>query len=478
MKHLSFQKEFIRAVENPKLDTIILSGPRGLGKTYLAGFVLARCLTPGDSLNVPGSEYILGSASIEMARLTYGFIRETLEPTGEYSFIDSATRLGITHRPSNTKLRVISSSGKTAMGIVRCPIAVLDEPGALDLKNGELLSTALLTAQGKPGSKLKVLMIGTLSPGGVRAGHWWFDLVHGGSKGRTHVQLFQGDLETWDSWQTIRRANPLANVDAGFREKLLEERNAARLNTRLKAQFLSYRENLPTADEAEMVLSVLDWRRVLRREVKERQGRPLVGVDLGQNRAWSTAVSLWPSGRMECIALTAGLPDIAEQEKRDGQPRGIYQALVDSHKLRVAHGLRVPPVKQLTDFIQDEWGKPRLIICDRFKLDTLKDNARGIHIEPRITRWSESTEDIQAFRQMALDGPLSIPKSDAGLMTASLAQAMIENDDSGNSRMIKRGSNNKARDDTAVAAVLVAGEWVRRNRKPKGDGEGRYKGLA
>lgn len=55
---------------------------------------------------------------------------------------------------------------------------------------------------------------------------------------------------------------------------------------------------------------------------------------------------------------------------------------------------------------------------------------------------------------------------------------MIENDDSGNSRMIKRGSNNKARDDTAVAAVLVAGEWVRRNRKPKGDGEGRYKGLA
>ena len=183
-----------------------------------------------------------------------------------------------------------------------------------------------------------------------------------------------------------------------------------------------------------------------------------------------------PNGRLEAIALTAGLPDVSAQEKRDGVPKGIYQALVDTHKLRVAHGLRVPPVKQLTDFIQDEWGKPRLIICDRFKLDVLKDNVRGVHIEPRVTRWSESTEDILAFRQMALDGPLSIPKTDAGLMTASLSVAMIETDDSGNSRMIKRGTNNKGRDDTAVAAVLVAGEWVRRNRKPKSTGA--YKGLA
>ena len=475
-KHLGFQKDFIKAVENPAYDVVALSGPRGLSKTYLAGYVLARCLTPGDVLHESGKEYILGAASLEQARLTYAFVREALEPMGGYRFIDSTTRMGITHVESNTKLRVISSNGKTAMGIVRCPVAILDEPGALDHVGGDLLSTALFTAQGKPGSKLKLILVGTLSPGATRSGHWWFDLIHAGSKGKTHVQLFAGELENWDKWATIRKANPLANVDAGFREKLLEERNAARLNTRLKAQFLSYRLNLPTADAAQMVLTVEDWQRVLRREVKEREGRPIVGVDLGQSRAWSTAVALWPNGRLEAIALTAGLPDIAAQEKRDGIPKGIYQSLVDSHKLRIAHGLRVPPVKQLTDFIQDEWGKPRLIICDRFKLDALKDNTRGVHIEPRVTRWSESTEDILAFRQMALDGPLSIPKQDAGLMTASLSVAMVETDDSGNSRMIKRGTNNKGRDDVAVAAVLVAGEWTRRNRKPKSTGV--YKGLA
>ena len=300
IKHLPFQKDFIKAVENPAYDVVALSGPRGLSKTYLAGHILARCLTPGDVLHESGTEYVLGSASLDQARLTFGFIREALENVVDvdgkaaYRFIDSVTRLGATHRASNTKLRVISSSGKGAMGIVRTKIAVLDEPGALELVGGELLATALFTAQGKPGSKLKVVMVGTLSPMATRAGHWWYDLVHAGGKGKTHVQLFQGELEGWDKWSTIRRANPLANIDAGFREKLLEERNAARLNTRLKAQFLSYRLNLPTADAAQMVLTVEDWQRVLRRDVKEREGRPIVGVDLGQSRAWSTAVALCP----------------------------------------------------------------------------------------------------------------------------------------------------------------------------------------
>ena len=104
-----FQRDFIKAVENPAYDTVALSGPRGLGKTFIAAHVLARCLTPGDVLHQPGKEYILGAASIEQARLTYAFIRSELEPTGEYRWIDSATRLGATHVSSNTKLRAISS---------------------------------------------------------------------------------------------------------------------------------------------------------------------------------------------------------------------------------------------------------------------------------------------------------------------------------------------------------------------------------
>ncbi len=151
----TFQKQFIRGALAPGIDVAALSIPRGNGKSWLAAHLLARCLTPGDDLHVPGSEYLLCAASIEQARLCYRFIRTELEPTGEYSFIDSTTRIGITHRRSNTRLRVLSSNGKTAMGIVNCPLLVADEPGSWEVAGGTLMYDAIVTALGKPNSPMR-----------------------------------------------------------------------------------------------------------------------------------------------------------------------------------------------------------------------------------------------------------------------------------------------------------------------------------
>ena len=115
-----FQRRFVKAVESSSYDTVALSAPRGLGNTFLAGHVLARALMPGDKLNQPGAEYVLGAASLDQARMTYAFVRAALEPTGEYRFIDSTTRLGITHKASNTKLRAISSNAKSAIRAGEC----------------------------------------------------------------------------------------------------------------------------------------------------------------------------------------------------------------------------------------------------------------------------------------------------------------------------------------------------------------------
>ena len=98
----TFQKQFIKGALAPGIDVAALSIPRGNGKSWLAAHLLERCLTPGDSLHVPGAEYLLCAGSIEQARLCYRFIRAELEETGEYRFIDSATRIGITHKASNT----------------------------------------------------------------------------------------------------------------------------------------------------------------------------------------------------------------------------------------------------------------------------------------------------------------------------------------------------------------------------------------
>ena len=98
---------------------------------------------------------------------------------------------------------------------------VIDEPGALEIVGGQMLADALFTAQGKPGSRLKLVLIGTLSPLATSSGHWWHDLIHDGTTGRTHVQHFKGELETWDKWPTIRKANPLIGVDAHTRKVIL-----------------------------------------------------------------------------------------------------------------------------------------------------------------------------------------------------------------------------------------------------------------
>lgn len=97
-------------------------------------------------------------------------------------------------------------------------------------------------------------------------------------------------------------------------------------------------------------------------------------------------------------------------------------------------------------------------------------------MQPRIARWSEAGEDIRALRRMAADGPLACAESSRPLLTASLSAAMVVNDDQGNTRLKKKGTNNTARDDVAAALVLSAGAHMRSLSQPRP--RWRYRGMA
>ena len=157
--------------------------------------LLARCLTPGDPLHESGKEYILVASSLAQARIVSQFVREELAGAAkEYSWLDSTTRVAITHRETNTRLKVLSSKAKSAFGIVGCPLLIFDEPGALETVGGTLLSDAVFSSQGKPNSTLRVILIGTIAPS--TAG-WWADLVAAGTNGSVYVMALQGDPERW-----------------------------------------------------------------------------------------------------------------------------------------------------------------------------------------------------------------------------------------------------------------------------------------
>ena len=404
------------------------------------------------------------SGSLDQARYVFNFARGLLGEEG-YTYTDSANRIGIKHNASRTRLEVKSSRARSAFGIVNARLVIADEPGAFDQVGGTMMADAIDTSLGKPGNDLTVVYIGTLSP--ALAG-WWHDLVNAGSHGSTYVQAVQGDRSKWDQWREIKRCNPLMASFKKSREVLIEERDAARRDSRLKARFLSYRLNVPTEDEISVLLTVDEWRAVLARDVPPRRGRPKVGIDLGGGRAWSAAVAVWPSGRVEALALAPGTPSLEDQERRDQAPRGVYQRLAKSGVLSTDGDLRVPRVRTLVNAVMP-W-RPSSITCDRFRLSELQDAIRGrVPVIPRIARWSDASSDIRALRKQALDGPLAVALESRDLLGASMAVARVEADTSGNFRLRKRGgSNNTARDDVVAALVLAAGAHSRRRRSLAG----------
>ena len=145
---------------------------------------------------------------------------------------------------------------------------------------------------------------------------------------------------------------------------------------------------------------------------------------------------------------------------------GTYEKLYDMGALDVAEGLLVQPPALLWEAIQERWGRPLVIVCDRFRLAELKDAIKaGARIEPRVGRWSEQSFDIRALRKMAKDGPLSVDAGSRLLIQTSLARAMVKNDDAGNVQQVKQGANNTGRDDVSAALVMAAG-GVARDPKP------------
>ena len=456
-----FQRRFLKAVTCGRYDRCALSLPRGNGKSWLAAVLGAAALSPGDPLFVPGNETVLCAASLEQARIVFRFIRRRLEHDSDYRFQDSANRIGIVHTPSATRIRALGSNGKTAMGLgADTTLVIADEPGAWETTGGELLADAIDTALGKPGAVMRAVYIGTVAP--AQRG-WWPELIDAGTEGQTYVQALRGDRHKWDRWSEIRKVNPLSGIDAGFRGKLLEERDKARADERLRARFLSYRLNVPTADSSKMLLSVDDWERMTARPVPPREGRPICGLDTGGGRAWSAVTAVWRNGRVECRALAPGLPDLVEQERRDRVPRRTYQRLAEAGALEVDEGLHVQSLGRLVALC--ETYEPEYVLCDRFKLPDLLDAATAstgrLRIFPRVVRWSEATQDIGALRRMAADGPLAVDPESRDLLAASLAVATVRHDDQGGVRLTKKDTNNTARDDVAAALTLAAGAVAR-----------------
>lgn len=460
-----FHAEFVARAFAPGVELAALSVPRGSAKTWLAGNLAAQAITPGSPTFAAGVEVLGVSASLEQSRVMLQFVREALgDREDEYRWLDSSQRLTVTHKASRARLRILSSSGKRAMGLAGFSTIYADEPGAWEERGGALMWDALRTSLGKlPDQRL--ILIGTRAP--AADGSWWPTVLDTGDGPGTVVEVRSApDDQPWDAWETIRAVNPMVLLNPSLRKTILRERDEARRNDALRPAFEAYRLNRQVDVRSEVLIAAEAWRRVEAREAPPREGQPLVGLDVGAERSWTAAWALWRNGRSEAVAVCPGEPGIAERERQDAVPRGLYQRLVDDGVLLVDEGRRMARIETLIEHLFDSGIRPATIYCDRFLVGQLRDAVAGrAPVVERATRWSNATEDIAAFRRMALDGPLALDPTCRALVRVALSAAAVKSDDQGSVRLVKQRQR-RARDDVAVAGVLAAGGWARSMRRP------------
>ena len=236
----------------------------------------------------------------------------------------------------------------------------------------------------------------------------------------------------------------------------------------MRPAFEAYRLNRQVDVRTEVLIRADAWRRVEARTVPERDGRPLIGFDVGGERSWSAAWCLWRNGRAEAYALCPGVPDLTERERQDAVPDGLYRRLAADGVLMVDEGRRMSRVEVLVRRLLESGIRPEAVYADRFLLGDLQDAIDGrAPLIARRTRWSESTADVAAFRRLSVDGPLAIAPECRALVRYALSAAAVRSDDQGNVRLLKR-QQLRSRDDVAVAGVLAAGGWERSMHKRTG----------
>jgi len=472
-----FQDRFLSNAFKRGVRLAILSVPRGQGKSSLMAWILAQCLNPESDMFIGrGADLVLVAGSIEQAGYCFKPLRNQLEELDAkgYSFTDSSRSLGVRHKASNARLRVISSNANRSLGLgATTKLVVADECSSWNAREGQSMFNALTTSQGKPGNEsMRIICISTLAPA-FNPEHWFRRLVAEGTDMRAgrYVQQISGNLKKWKSRAELKRCNPLSEVFPESLKILERELAEAKTDPAKEAVYKQFRLNIPVADESEVLLSSQQFQVMVERETAEcHDWESLIfGVDLGGSRSWSSVVCIGTESlRVRCLALTGGIPSIADQEERDGVAAGEYQGLVDGGLLHRTPGKRYQSVHQLLDLAVARFGRPEAIVCDRFRFNELHDVVAGQYpVIARVSRWSEASEDIRATRKLAVDDVLNISGGDSLLLAHSIMYAVVQNDDAGNMRLVKAGTNGKGRDDVAVAFCLAAGEVERGRMAPQ-----------
>ena len=479
-KVLPWQKDFCMGAFEDKTRSAALSVARGNGKTTLVAGI--ACATLDGPLMVPRGQTILVASSFEQARIAFehclAFMGVKLGDKSKWKVWDTAQQARIENRQTGAMVRCIGSDSARAHG--HAPSLVLaDEPAQWGPGNDKMLA-ALKTAAGKqPGSRFIALGTRPADPD-----HWFSKMLVGGNgsgfkdvyakknsgKNDKHhyTQCHAADPEDKKSNKTTwLKANPSLNHMPDLEIAIRDECKEAKADSSLMASFDALRLNLGTPDtEISVLLEAGTWAGLEDLPEAEAQGPMVWGVDLGATAAQSAVTAYWPmTGRLESVACFPCDPSLSERGLRDGVG-GLY---VECHKRGelLTLGEHTSDVGALLRECLERWGKPDLLVADRWREGELREQLSKANVPPadlqlRGQGFKDGAEDVRGFRKACLEGRVSPPQS--LLLRSAMSEARVIGDPAGNQKLAKGsqgGRRLRARDDSAAATILAVSAGVR-----------------
>ena len=459
---LAWQRRFLRGAFRQPGDAALTCG-RGNGKSAFVAAIACAVLDPAGPLTGRRREVVCVASSFTQGRIIFEDVvamlgeRYDLSDRSEWRRQDSANMATLEFRASGARIRCLGSDPARAHGI-RPSLILCDEPAQWPSGTSDRMLAALRTSLGKvPGSKL--IALGTRPAG---SGHWFARLLVSADYSQVHAAR-PDDPPFWA--RTIRRANPSYDHLPSLQRQLAAEVEAARRDPDALASWRALRLNGGTDDtEVSVLLDADTWADLT--GGAPAIGRYVLGLDLGQNAAMSAAAAYWPGGRLEALAVFPEVPPLAERGLSDGVG-DLYRRMAERGELLQA-GRRVSDVRALLGEVLSRWGRPAVIVADRWREAELRQALEAVRfpladLSVRGQGFKDGGEDVRRFRRAILSG--HVRPEESLLLTSALAEARVVGDPAGNWKLSKAaqgGRRLRARDDAAAATILAVAEGARR----------------
>ena len=467
---LPWQRRFLRGAFGVEGDVGIAIA-RGNGKTTLVSAI--ACAVVDGPLRQQRAEVVCVASSFAQGKIIFEHVVAFLRGKGcdldrkTWRVQDSQNVATIEHRATGARVRCIGSDPKRAHGLA--PLLVLaDEPAQWPATTRDAMLAALRTSMGKlEGSRL--IALGTRPADDA---HWFSSMLDGGAD---YAQSHHArDDDPPFRKRTWLKANPSLRAMPALEKRIRREAADARYDPSLLASFRALRLNLGTDDVSQStLLDAGTWRRIV--GDAPREGRPVLGWDLGQSEAMAACVSFWAaSGRLEALASFPREPSLDKRGAQDGVG-GLYVRMFERGELVVTGGEAVD-LREFVELALERFGKPAAMAADRWRVRELMDILAKLRV-PRVPLaergqgFKDGAEDVRAFRRACIEG--KVTPAPSLLLTAAMSEARVVSDPAGNWKLAKStqgGRRRRAKDDAAAAAILAIALGTRRAQRPQRGG--------